>query len=177
MALAWTRPVAHHNGLPCTGHGIPIPSTIHSTQSCGTPPIKLPIMVKEKTCMWPPTPLIPLTALNPMRATVLVNGLPIMITGDVFTPHISPTTNIINYLCPCGKATCIIPTPIVCSLLTIEDQMGIGHTRVLAATTGFTLAFKIPIGRLGDPLGVGTTFESWPCNSNIAFGSPNVLSG
>ena len=74
MALGVLKPVANHNGLPDTGHGIPIPSTIHSTQPCNSPPIELPIIVKDKTCLWPPTPLIPLTALNPMRATVLVNG-------------------------------------------------------------------------------------------------------
>ncbi len=41
MALGLNKPVANHNGLPCTGHGIPIPSTIHSTQACKTPPIRL----------------------------------------------------------------------------------------------------------------------------------------
>ena len=25
MALGLNKPVANHNGLPCTGHGIPIP--------------------------------------------------------------------------------------------------------------------------------------------------------
>ena len=175
MALGLLRPVAHHNGLPCSGHGVPIPSTIHSTQTCGTPPIQLPIVVKEKTCMWPPMPLTPLTALNPQRATVLVNGLPIMIFGDQFIPHLSPTTNIINYLCPCGKATCIVPTPTVCSLITTEDMMGKGHWRLLYATTKQVLAFKIPIGRIMDPLGYGKPGKSWPCSSVVAFGSPNVL--
>jgi|TARA_B100000405_G_scaffold302665_2_gene266598 hypothetical protein len=177
MALGVLKPVANHNGLPDTGHGIPIPSTIHSTQPCNSPPIELPIIVKDKTCLWPPTPLIPLTALNPMRATVLVNGLPIMINSDTFTTHRSITTNIINYVCPCGKAMCIIPTPINCSLLTIEDMKGVGHGRTLWATTFTVFAFKIPIGRLTDPLGFGVTGKSWPCSSAIAFGSPNVLAG
>ena len=180
MALGLNKPVANHNGLPCTGHGIPIPATIHSTQQCKTPPIRLGIVMKNKTCLWPPTPLVPLTALNPARAMVLVNGLPIMINGDTFTPHLSPTTNIINYLCPCGKATCIIPTPTVCSLLTAEDIAG-GHPRTL--DTGFyqsVRAFKIPIGRLGDNLGKGSlppVSIGYPCMSKIAYGSPNVLAG
>ena len=104
---------------------------------------------------------------------VVVNGLPIMINGDAFTPHLSPTTNIINYLCPCGKATCIIPTPTVCSLLTAEDISG-GHPRVLSTGTYQSVrAFKIPIGRLGDSLGP----KGYPCSSKIAYGSPNVLAG
>lgn len=175
MALGLLRPVAHHNGLPCSGHGVPIPATIHSNQACSTPPIELPVIVKEKTCMWPPNPLTPLTALNPMRATVLVNGLPIMIFGDVFTPHRSITTNIVNFSCPCGKAMCIIPTPFNCSVLTTEDMKGLGHTRVLESTTKQVLAFKIPIGRIMDPLGIGKPGKSWPCSSVVAFGSPNVL--
>ena len=51
MALGVLKPVANHNGLPDTGHGIPIPSTIHSTQPCNSPPIELPIIVKDKTCL------------------------------------------------------------------------------------------------------------------------------
>ena len=95
--------------------------------------------------------------------------------GDQFIPHLSPTTNIINYLCPCGKATCIVPTPTVCSLITTEDMMGKGHWRLLYATTKQVLAFKIPIGRIMDPLGYGKPGKSWPCSSVVAFGSPNVL--
>ena len=52
MALGVLKPVANHNGLPDTGHGIPIPSTIHSTQPCNSPPIELPIIVKDKTCVY-----------------------------------------------------------------------------------------------------------------------------
>ena len=128
-------PVASHNGLPCSGHGIPIPATIHNQQPCGSSPIPFTIEIKNKTCWWPPTPLIPLTGLTPERATVLVNKIPIMLEMDVFTPHRSITTNIINYLCPCGKAMCIIPTPFGGSILTIEDKFGVGHERVLNATT------------------------------------------
>ena len=171
-------PVANHNGLPDSGHGFPIPSTIHSTQACNSPPILLSIKVKNKTCLWPPTPLVPLSALNPARALVQVNRLPIMIIGDTFTPHMSPTTNIINYLCPCGKAMCIIPTPIVCSLLTVEDCGGVGHPRILFATTKTVLAFKLPIGRVTDRLGAPSGgYSGYPCSSRVTYGSPTVLAG
>ena len=170
-------PVASHNGLPCSGHGIPISSTIHNQQPCGSPPIPFTIEIKDKTCWWPPTPLIPLTGLTPERSTVLVNKLPIMLEMDVFTPHISPTTNIINYLCPCGKAMCIIPTPIICGLLTIEDKGGVGHERVLNATTFTVFALKRRVARMLAPLGVGVPKASWPCKSVVAYGSPTVLCG
>lgn len=169
------KPVASLNGLPCSGHGIPIPSTIHTEQPCKTPPKTLGIVVKNLTCFWPPTPLVPLTAVNPSRATVLVNGIPIMISGDTFTPHISATTNIINYICPCGNATCIIPTPFACSILTTEDKAGTGHSRTAVATSTKTLAFKVPIVRMLDPLGVGASGKSYPCSSVVAYGSPTVL--
>lgn len=174
MALGILKPVANINGLPCSGHGIPIPATIHSTQPCGSPPIPYSIVAKNLTCLWPPQPLIPLTAINPLRATVLVNKLPIMIAGDTFTPHVSVTTNIINYLCPCGKATCIIPTPIHCGTLTVEDA-GVGHVRTVVSTTLTVFAFKVPIARILDPLGVGAPGVSYPCSSVVAYGSPTVL--
>ena len=44
-------PVAFHAGLPCSGHGIPIPPAIHSTQPCGTPPIPQTILIKSKQTM------------------------------------------------------------------------------------------------------------------------------
>ena len=175
MALGINKPVASINGLPCSGHGIPIPATIHMWQSCGTPPIPLSIIVKDKTCMWPPMPLIPLTAINPLRATVLVNFLPIMIFGDMFTPHTSFGTNIINFSCPCGKAMCIIPTPTTCSMLSVEDMGGVGHARLAEATTLSVYAFKVPVARMLDPLGIGAPGASYPCSSVIAYGSPNVL--
>ena len=100
-----------------------------------------------------------------------------MIMGDTFTPHMSPTTNIITYLCPCGKATCIIPTPIVCSLLTVEDQGGIGHPRILFATTKTVLAFKLPIGRVTDKLGAPAGYGGYPCSSRVTYGSPTVMAG
>ena len=177
MALGVLRPVSFHNGLPCSGHGIPIPSTIHSTQPCGSPPIPYSITIKNKTCWWPPQPLIPLEALNPLRATVLVHRLPIMLEMDTFTPHISVTTNIINYLCPCGKLTCIIPTPVLCGLLTMEDMGGVGHVRVAESTTFTVFALKRRVLRIIDPLGAGKPKLSWPCSSVVAFGSATVLAG
>lgn len=171
------KPVASLNGMPCSGHGIPVPTAIHTQEPCKKPPTKLPIVVKNLTCFWPPTPLIPLTAVNPQRATVLVNGFPIMIAGDTFTPHISVTTNIVNYVCPCGPNTCIIPTPFPCSELTIEDRGGTGHSRTVVPTSTTTLAFKVPVARLLDPLGVGASGASLPCSSVVAYGSPTVLAG
>ena len=47
MALGILKPVANINGLPCSGHGIHIPATIHSTQTCGTPPIPYSIVAKK----------------------------------------------------------------------------------------------------------------------------------
>ena len=144
MAFGFLRPVSSLNGLPCSGHGLCLPSTIHSVLACGTPPIPYSITIKNFTCWWPPQPLIPIFPVTPLRATVLVNGIPIMLMGDTFTPHISVCTNIVVYICPCGKAMCIIPTPFNCSVLTTEDMKGLGHTRVLESTTKQVLAFKIP---------------------------------
>lgn len=169
MTYGTLSPVAPINGLPDSGHGLCIPSTVHSVQSCNTSPVKYPITIKNLTCWWPPTPLIPLQPLHPVRATVLVNLLPIMVDGDSFIPHISTCTNIIIYMCPCGKSTCPVPTPIPCSQLTKEDQGGRGHARTLNATSQTVFAFKKPIARVLDPLGP-------PCKSVVTSGSPNVLS-
>ena len=88
MAYGLLLPVAPITGLPCSGHGICIPGTVHSVQACGTPPVPYSIKIKEWTCWWPPQPLIPYTALNPLKALVLTNGLPTMTLGDVFVQHI-----------------------------------------------------------------------------------------
>ena len=175
MAYGFLKPVASLNGLPCSGHGLCIPSTIHSVQACGTPPIPYSIVIKNFTCWWPPLPLIPLTAINPFRATVLVNMIPIMLMGDVFINLPAVCRNIIIYLCPCGKAICAIPTPIPCSPLTIEDMGVIGHPRVVMATTLTVFALKLPVARILDPLGVGFPGFSYPCSSVVAFGHPTVL--
>lgn len=177
MALGILKPLASLNGLPCSGHGLPVPATIHNSQPCGTPPIPFGIVLKDLTCWWAPQPLIPLEAVNPLRATVLVNGLPVMLFGDVFTPHTSTTANIINYACPCGKGMCIIPTPTTCGMLTVEDMGGVGHFRMCEATTFTVYALKRPVGRMLDPLGIGKPFVSWPCKSVVAYGSPTVLAG
>lgn len=175
MAYGFLKPVASLNGLPCSGHGLCIPSTIHSVQACGTPPIPYSIIIKNFTCWWPPMPLIPLTAINPFRATVLVNMIPIMLMGDVFTNHPSVCTNIIIYICPCGPNLCAIPTPIPCSPLTIEDMGALGHPRVVMATTLTVFALKLPVARILDPLGVGFPGFSYPCSSVVAYGHPTVL--
>ncbi|BCU95153.1 MAG: hypothetical protein CM15mV7_2690 [uncultured marine virus] len=142
-------------GLPDSGHGLCLPSTVHSVQACGSPPIPYSIVIKNKTCWWPPQPLIPIFPITPDRAMVLVNRIPVMVFGDAFTPHIAVCTNIIIYMCPCGKGVCPIPTPIPCSLLTIEDNGGIGHIRVCNATTLTVFVHKRPLARILDPLGVG----------------------
>lgn len=120
-------------------------------------------------------PLIPLTAINPFRATVLVNMIPIMLMGDTFINHPSVCTNIVIYLCPCGKGICAIPTPIACSPLTVEDMGVIGHPRVVMATTLTVFALKLPVARILDPLGIGFPGFSYPCSSVVAFGHPTVL--
>lgn len=179
MAFGLLLPVAPITGLPDSGHGICIPPTVHSVQPCKTPPIPYSIVIKEWTCWWPPTPLIPISPLSAIKATVLVNGLPCMTFGDAFTPHTSTCTNIIIYMCPCGKGLCPVPTPIPCSNLTIEDNAGIGHVRFAFTSTLTVFACKLPVARVLDPLGVGTPGWmgwSYPCNSIIAYGSPNVLS-
>jgi len=175
MAFGFLRPVSSLNGLPCSGHGLCLPSTIHSVQSCGSAPIPYSITIKNFTCWWPPQPLIPIFPVTPMRATVLVNGIPISVMGDTFTPHIAVCTNIIIYICPCGKSMCPIPTPIPCSILTIEDAGGVGHMRTLMATTLTVFAFKRPIARILDPLGVGFPGFSYPCSSVVAWGHATVL--
>ena len=119
---------------------------------------------------------MPFGPLSPLKAMVLTNGLPTMTFGDRFIPHISPCTNIIIYMCPCGKSLCPVPTPIPCSILTTEDMGGVGHMRILFATSLTVYVTKLPIGRVLDPLGVGTLAYSYPCNSVVAYGSPNVLS-
>ena len=112
MALGILKPVASLNSLPCSGHGL-----LQSNQPCGS----LTIVVGPY-CWWAPQPLIPLEAVNPLRATVLVNGLPIMLFGDTFTPHTSTTANIINYLCPIGKAMVLSQHPYL-RYLTVEDMV------------------------------------------------------
>lgn len=176
MAFGFLKPVASLNGLPCSGHGLCIPSTIHSVQACGSPPVPYPILIKNFTCWWPPLSLIPLEAVNPTRATVLVNRIPVMLFGDTFIQHISPCTNIVVYICPCGKGMCAIPKPIPCGKLTIEDMGGTGHPRVLYATSLTVFALKRPIGRILDPLGIGFPGFSLPCSSVVAHGHPTVLS-
>jgi hypothetical protein len=42
--------------------------------------------------------MIPIFPVTPLRATVLVNRIPIMLLGDTFTPHIAACTNIIVYM-------------------------------------------------------------------------------
>jgi len=174
MAYGLLKPVASLNGLPCSGHGLCMPATIHSVQVCSSPPVPYSIYIKNFTCWWPPLPLIPIFPVTPDRATVLVNFIPVMLLGDAFIFHFSPCTNIIWYICPCGKGVCIIPTPIICSILTAEDT-GVGHIRVAIATTLTVFALKRPIARILDPLGVGFPGFSYPCSSVITFGHPTVL--
>ena len=128
MAFGYLLPVSSLNGLPCSGHGLCLPSTIHSVQSCGSTPIPYSIVIKEYTCWWPPQPLIPIFPVTPYRATVQVNRIPIMIHGDTFTPHIAVCTNIIVYMCPCGKSMC--PTPPPSSIVRVLQGIGVGvgHT-------------------------------------------------
>jgi hypothetical protein len=175
MAYGLLKPVASLNGLPCSGHGLCLPSAIHSIQSCGTPPVPYTILIKNFTCWWPPFPLIPIFPVTPERATVLVNFIPVMLMGDAFQFHISTCTNLILYLCPCGKGICVIPTPIPCSVLTAEDNGGVGHLRVVISTTFTVFALKRPIARILDPLGVGFPGFSYPCSSVVAWGHPTVL--
>ena len=175
MAYGFLLPVAPITGLPCSGHGICIPSTVHCVMGCAGPPPMYPIKIKQWTCWWPPLPLIPFGPLHPLKATVLTNFLPTMTFGDRFINHPSPCTNIVIHMCPCGKAVCPIPTPYPCSLLTIEEG-GIGHTRILIAQSKTVFCYKLPIGRIFDPLGIGFPGFSWPCSSVVAYGSPNVLS-
>jgi hypothetical protein len=176
MAYGFLLPVAPITGLPCSGHGLCIPPTVHSVQACGSPPIPYSIIIKNLTCWWPPFPLVPVGTLNPLKATVLTNMLPTMTFGDTFINHPSVCTNIVIYLCPCGKGLCPIPTAIPCSVLTIEDMGGVGHLRFDQATSLTVYCTKLPIGRILDPLGIGFPGFSYPCSSVVAYGSPNVLS-
>ena len=98
MAFGYLLPVSSLNGLPCSGHGLCLPSTVHSVQACGTPPIPYSIVIKEFTCWWPPQPLIPIFPVTPYRATVQVNRIPIMLHGDTsvsYTHLTLPTKRIV----------------------------------------------------------------------------------
>ena len=176
MGFGFLKPVAAINGLPDSGHGLCIPPTVHSTESCGAIPRTRSIRIKEYTCWWPPLSLLPLTPLAPNRATVLVNGFPIMLAGDKFIVHPSACTNIVIHMCPCGKSLCPKPTPYPCSVLTTEDR-GVGHDRTLYPTTLTVFALKRLIARQLDPLGVGFPGFSYPCSSVVAYGSMNVWAG
>ena len=101
MAFGFLKPVTSLNGLPCTGHGLCLPSTVHSVQACGSPPIPYTIVIKNKTCWWPPTPLIPTFPITPDRAMVQVNRIPVMVFGDIFTPHILSLIHISEPTRPC----------------------------------------------------------------------------
>lgn len=171
-----TLPVAFHAGLPCSGHGVCIPMTKHSVQPCSSPPIPKSIKVKNLTCWWPPYPLIPISPVTVTNALVQVHRLPIMLSLDSFIPHPSVCTNIVVYLCPCGKKICKVPVPFPCSVLTIEDMGGVGHARFVVSTTLTVWALRRPVARVLDPLGIGPRFRSYPCSSVVAFGAPLVLS-
>ena len=52
---------------------------------------------------------------------------------------------------------------------------GVGHERVVQATSLTVYAFKVPVARILDPLGVGFPGFSYKCSSVVAYGSATVL--
>ncbi len=165
--MAACRPAALVTGL-CTGHGVCVPAAIHSFEPCGTPcPLaqKRPVSVKNATCYWPPLVTAPLV---PYPSTVFVNGIIPLRDADVLIPHPSPCTNIVM-VGPCGDAS-PKPIPCGCSIITAEDNLGVGHIRVVKALCKSVYVEGRAMGGVGDPLGP-------PCLSFIGTGSVNVYVG
>ena len=160
-------PAAIYRGN-CSGHGVAISGHIHGWFGCGTTCLTCStksVAVKNAVCFWPPTVLAPFA---PYVRNVFVNSILPILDKDVLTVHRASSTNIIM-VGPCGKTP---PRPKVCncSMLASEDKKGIGHTRVMHATTKTVFANKLAMGKVGDQLGP-------PCLSVIAQGSPNVKIG
>jgi len=166
------KPAAIYQGT-CTGHGRPIEGHVHNkaVDPCGVTPataIVKPLATKDATCLWIGFPIAPLATL-PLR-NVFINSIVPVLDGDVLTNHTSATmhTVISNCCSPTGCAPTVITAP--CSMLTAEDQKGVGHPRVVIATCKNVLVNGRPLARVGDPLGP-------PCLSKIAAGSANVIVG
>lgn len=165
-------PAAIYQGT-CTGHGIPIPGKVHSmfVDPCGVTPMSATpysIAIKNKGCLWRPFPIAPASPLA--LRNVLINGIPPVLFGDVLTPHTSETMHTVISSC-CSPESCN-PTVIKasCSMLTVEDGKGVGHPRIVKATTKNVLVNGRPLAKVGDPMFI-------PCKSKIASGSKNVLVG
>ena len=160
-------PAAIYRGN-CSGHGVAISGHIHGWFGCGTTCLTCstkPVATKNAVCYWPPTVLAPFA---PYVRNVFVHGILPILDKDILTVHRAASTNIIM-VGPCGKTP---PRPKVCncSMLASEDKKGIGHTRVMHATTKTVYANTLAMGKVGDMLGP-------PCLSTIAQGSPNVMIG
>jgi len=162
----------------CTSHGVTIPAHIHFTHPClpspppcppGITPTK-PLSVMDATCMWPVAPTTPEDA-SVLARTVFINGKSPLCDGDKLIPHISATTNLIEWKQVSGP-NCIGPitAPCNCSLLSAEDTFGKGHPRVVKALGATVFVMGKRLAAIGDPLGP-------PCLSTIATGSENVVVG
>lgn len=165
----------------CSGHGVPIPANIHNPgqgRPCGPtgvacPPIwcnTLPLTVKDASCQWPPAAL---TLLAPIPRNVLINGTVPVLDGDALILHKSPTTNLVEQKAPTPKAGCtttITTATCNCSILTKEDNMGAGHSRIVVATTATVFVNGKRLAAVGDGMVM-------PCKSRIASGSANVMVG
>lgn len=164
----------------CSGEGACVTAHKHDTTKCQMPPCPpantackiLPLAKMVSTCYWPQTPL---THLNPATAikTIKVNGQIPLADGDVLTLHKSPCTNkVVNLWYTGDPPACTKPViaDCICSLLTIEDNYGKGHPRVVKSTATTVYFEKRRVACVGDPLGP-------PCTAVIATGSPNVTVG
>lgn len=152
----------------CSGHGVCIPANIHANVSCGTPcpaaPRK-PLAAMNASCLWPPLALAP---LSPVTPTVTIEKIAPILDGDQLTLHQSACTNIIM-VGPCGQ-TPPVPVPCSCSILTVEDNNGVGHPRTAKAICATVWVMKRRLCRISDPLGP-------PCLSTIASGAATVYVG
>ena len=172
----------------CSGHGAgtggfwhpgPGGGTIKPCSGGNLPTVKPKKMVSGHSVMahWKPTPQLPFSA--PLCSTVVINGKIPIVNNDILTPH--PTLSVYQAVRTAGK--CVITAPTNAWWAHKYTGIGsvagreppVGHIRKCFATTKTVFFQGNLAGRMGDPLGNGTT--TFPCESVIAGASTNVIIG
>lgn len=162
----------------CSGHGVQVNAHIHGTAPCNAPdpcppasPVApQPLATKDATCYWPSLNTLPLDPKSVAR-TVTIEGVQPLCNGDnlIVHPAAKSSTNIVLH--PTGKYCTPKPKPCYCGVLTTEDTpTGVGHPRVVKATTTTVFVCGVALATVGDPLGP-------PCKSTILTGAKTVAVG
>jgi len=184
--MAGGKPMALYQGN-CTGHGFgaggfwhPGPGGGPVAPCSGSPKLISiqPRSIAAHTAMWKGIAQLPLTPASAVT-NVVVNGKIPILDQDLLTPH--PTTTMYQAIRTQGDCTITAPTPAYwCHTYTgIGTVAGrepeIGHVRKCISTTKSVFINGKRVGRMGDPLGDGSS--QFPCLSKIAGSSKNVIVG